>query len=147
MTSQTKIGEELSLIKRNYVTSINIVTGLTFKQRDLITVIEFYSNSRYLNGMKDELGRDKPFYNIVNAICDVENAAKDIDTKDITVTSDDPQHYTEAFLMSKDIYQWMKKVNFGKTLNDMRDTHTRYGSLLVKKVMKAAPLKTARRFL
>ena len=29
----------------------------------------------------------------------------------------------------------MKDVNFAKTLNDMRDMHTRYGSLLVKKVM------------
>ncbi len=49
-------------------------------------------------------------------MCDVENAAKDIDTKDISVTSDDGEHYTESFLMSKDIYEWMKEVNFAKTL-------------------------------
>lgn len=129
----TKITQELAAIKRNYDTNINILDGLYFKQKDVIRMVEFYSSSRYLKGQKDELGREKPFYNIVNAMCDVENAAKDIDTKDITATSDDGEHYVESFLISKDIYEWMKTVNFAKTLNDMRDTHTRYGSLLVKK--------------
>lgn len=128
-----KICSELENINKNYNTPINIVQGLPFKQKDLIRVIEYYSNSKYLNGQLDELGREKPFYNIINAMCDVENAAKDIDTKDITATSDDGQHYVESFLLTKDLYEWMKEVNFGKTLNDMRDNHTRYGSLLVKK--------------
>ena len=109
--------------------------GLNFSQKERIRMIEFYSNSRYLNGQKDELGRDKPFKQISNAVVDTENAAKDIDTKDITITSDDPNHYTESMLMSKDIYQWMKTANFAKTLNKMIDTDSRYGSLLVKKVM------------
>ena len=126
----------LGNLKTNYDARINIVDGLTFSQKQLIRTIEFYSNSRYLNGQFDELGREKPFFNIINAMCDVENAAKDIDTKDIYATSDDGRHYTESYLMSKDIYEWMKVVNFAKTLNDMRDIHTRYGSLLVKKVMR-----------
>ena len=128
-----KICKELEVIKKNYDTTIDLVDGLPFSQKDTIKQIEFYSNSKYLNGQKDEQGRDKPFFNILNAICDVENAAKDIDTKDIQATSDDGQHYTEAFLMSKEIYEWMKEADFAKTLNEMRDTHTRYGSLLVKK--------------
>lgn len=128
-----KIAQALTEIKKNYDTPIQIIDGLFFKQKDIIRIIEFGSNSRYLNGQVDELGREKPYYNIRNAVCDVENAAKDIDTKDITATSDDGEHYTESFLMSKDIYEWMKKVSFAKTLNDMRDTHTAYGSLLVKK--------------
>lgn len=134
--SSSLICKELVNIKQNYDSSINIVEGLTFSQKKLIRTIEFYSNSRYLNGQKDELQREKPFYNIINAMCDVENAAKDIDTKDIIVTSDDGNHYTESYLMSKDIYQWMKAIDFAKTLNDMRDIHTRYGSLLVKKVIR-----------
>lgn len=127
------ICKELQLINDNYNTPINIVDGLTFRQKDLIRTIEYYSNSKYLNGQTDELGREKPFYNIINSMCDVENAAKDIDTKDVQATSDDGQHYIESFLLSKDLYEWMKEVNFAKTLNDMRDSHTRYGSLLVKR--------------
>ncbi len=144
----SKIIEELNNINVNYSKTIQIVSGgtnstsnnsvggLIFSQKRQIATIEFYSNSRYLNGQKDELGREKPFFNILNAICDVENAAKDLDTKDISITSDDPNHYMESFLLSKDIYVWMKVVNFAKTLNDMRDIHTRYGSLLVKKCIK-----------
>lgn len=133
--SNAGITSEVRNLVFRYGNPIVLMNGLEFKQRDLIRMTEFYVNSRYLNGQKDELGREKPFYNIVNGMCDVENAAKDIDTKDISATSDDGQHYTEAFLLSKDVYQWMKRVNFAKTLNDMRDAHTRYGSLLVKKVI------------
>lgn len=130
------IVKELEIIKKNYDKTIDLVSGLPFSQKNQIKSIEYYSNSKYLNGQKDELGREKPFYNILNAICDVENTAKDIDTKDIQITSDDANHYLESWLLSKDIYVWMKDTNFAKTLNDMRDTHTRYGSLLVKKVIK-----------
>src|SRR3990167_2168090 len=133
MKQTYSICTELQLINENYNTPINIVEGLTFNQKKLIRTIEYYSNSKYLNGQTDELDREKPFYNIINSMCDVENAAKDIDTKDIQATSDDGEHYVESFLLAKDLYEWMKEVNFAKTLNDMRDTHTRYGSLLVKK--------------
>lgn len=130
------IETELENLKSSYNKTIDIVDGLAFSQKQTIRTIEYYSNSKYLNGQKDELGRDKPFFQILNAICDVENTAKDLDTKDINVTSDDGNHYLESWLLSKDIQVWMKDVNFAKTLNDMRDMHTRYGSLLVKKVIK-----------
>lgn len=130
------IKQELNLIKTNYDKTIDLVEGLPFSQKKQIKTIEFYNNSKYINGQKDELGREKPFFNILNAICDVENAAKDLDTKDIQITSDDANHYLESWLLSKDIYVWMKETNFAKTLNDMRDMHTRYGSLLVKKCIE-----------
>lgn len=127
------ICKEFQLLNDNYNDPITIVEGLLFKQKELIRTIEYYSNSKYLNGQLDELGREKPFYNIINAMCDVENAAKDIDTKDVQATSDDGQSYIDCFLLAKDVYEWMKTTGFSKTLNDMRDTHTRYGTLLVKK--------------
>lgn len=134
------ITTELEQIKGNYDTTIDLVDGLTFSQKKQIRTIEFYNNSKYVNGQTDELGREKPFMQILNAICDTENSAKDLDTKDIQITSDDANHYLESWLLSKDIYVWMKETNFAKTLNDMRDMHTRYGSLLVKKVMKDGEL-------
>jgi len=134
------IKQELEIIKGNYDKTIDLVSGLPFSQKNQIRTIEFYNNSKYLNGQKDELNREKPFMQILNAICDVENTAKDLDTKDIQITSDDANHYLESWLLSKDIYVWMKEADFAKTLNDMRDIHTRYGSLLVKKVMKDGEL-------
>ncbi|MCK9371041.1 hypothetical protein M0R04_14110 [Candidatus Dojkabacteria bacterium] len=130
------IQQELGIIKSNYDKTIDLVQGLPFSQKRQIKTIEFYSNSKYLNGQLDELGREKPFMQILNAICDVENSAKDLDTKDIKVDADDGNHYLESFLLSKDIQVWMKEADFAKTLNDMRDIHTRYGSLLVKKCIE-----------
>ena len=68
MKQNSLISKELQLINENYNTPINIVEGLTFNQKKLIRTIEFYSNSRYLNGQTDELDREKPFYNIINSI-------------------------------------------------------------------------------
>ena len=134
------IKQELQIIKGNYDKTIDLVDGLPFSQKNQVRTIEFYNNSKYLNGQKDELNREKPFMQVLNAICDVENTAKDLNTKDINITSDDGNHYLESWLLSKDIQVWMKEVNFAKTLNDMRDMHTRYGSLLVKKVTKDGEL-------
>lgn len=136
-----KIYEELESAKLSYDTSVNILEvdlanslgALTFLQKLKIRMIEFYSNSKYLNGMKDELGRDKPFFNIINGVIDTENAAKDLDTKDLEVVSMDGNHVQEAFLLGKEIKVWMNQENYGKSLNDQRDIHSRYGSLLVKK--------------
>lgn len=136
-----KIFDELESAKAAYDTSINILDqdsanslgALTFLQKLKIRMIEFYSNSKYLNGMKDELGRDKPFFNIINGVIDTENAAKDLDTKDLEVVSIDGNHVHEAFLLGKEVKIWMNQENYGKSLNDQRDIHSRYGSLLVKK--------------
>ena len=131
-----KIQQELELIKTNYEKTIDLVSGLPFSQKNQIKTIEYYSNSKYLNGQLDELGREKPFMQILNAICDVENSAKDLDTKDIKVDADDGNHYMESFMLSKDIQVWMKEADFAKILNDIRDIHTKYGSLLVKKCIE-----------
>ena len=81
------IKQELEIIKSNYDKTIDLVNGLSFSQKNQIRTIEFYNNSKYLNGQKDELGREKPFFNILNAICDVENSAKNLYTKNNTDAS------------------------------------------------------------
>lgn len=132
----TSIKQELQIIKTNYDKTIDLVEGLPFSQKKEIRMIEFYSNDTYLYAQEGDEFMMRPFMQILNAICDVENTAKDLDTKDINITSDDGNHYMESFMLSKDIQVWMKEADFGKTLNDMRDMHTRYGSLLVKKCYK-----------
>ena len=67
--------KEISSVKRSYDTTIDIVDGLKFRQRDLIKTIEFFTNSKYQTGQSDEMG-EKPYFNVLNAIEDVENAYK-----------------------------------------------------------------------
>ena len=134
---QYKIIDEVNQIISNYDNqTITIMSGLDFHQSATIKMIEFYSNSKYLQGQLDELGKEKPFHNIGNAICDVENAAVDIDTKDIVATADMPADYDKSFMLSIELQEWMKEADFGRVLNDMRDTRTRYGGVLVKKCIE-----------
>lgn len=91
-SNQLKIFSELNNLLFNYNNGyITIVDGLTFSQYQTLKKIEFYTNSQYLSGNKDELGRDKPFYNIVNYRVNVAVRATDLDVKDISLTSDNPR--------------------------------------------------------
>ena len=121
--------------------------GLTFSQWKTIRMCEFYSNSRYLGsqssvtsngilldgGNKDELGRDAPFYNIVNYRVTIAKVATDLDVKDMDITSDDPKHYVKTMLLRKELYKWMKESNFSQFLNRFGYTRAKYGGALVKK--------------
>jgi hypothetical protein len=123
--------------------TIDIVDGLPFSQPNLVRTIEFYTNSKYLNTDKDELGREKPFHNIINANVDISVVATDLDTKDINLKSKDKgmRGFVKSFLLRKEADLWMKETNFAKTLNEMGETRARYGGLLVKKVMEDGVLK------
>jgi len=131
-----KIFTELAQLKTNYETGfVEIIPGLKYSQTKILKMIEFYSNSMYIESQYDAQGREKPFYQILNGMVIVENAAKDIDTKDIQVTSDNGQ-YDRSFIMSKDIYEWMKATKFAKVINEIKEQHSRYGGVLVKKCVE-----------
>lgn len=131
-----KIHNELEQIEDNYEKgTITIVDGLQFSHAETIKLCEFYSNSRYLDGQKDEKGRIKPFYNIVNYRVTLAKVATDIDIKDIQISSDDPKHAVESMLLNKEAYKWMKAENFSLTLNKMGYKRPKYGGVLVKKFL------------
>lgn len=134
---QLPIFEELNKIVGNYNNGyITLIDGLTFSQWQTLKKIEFYSNSRYITGDKDELGRDKPFYNIVNYRVNVAVRATDIDVKDIKVEADNPEFAEYGFIYNKEAYEWMKESNFSLFLNEFGQTRPRYGGVLVKKCLE-----------
>lgn len=132
--------KEVSKLKENYTSSVDILDGLSFSQTEVIKMIEFYTNSKYLNGDFDEFGRLKPFYNIINFRVDIATKATDLDTKDIQIYSENPKHRIKSMLFSKAIKNWMRKTYFSKTLNEINFTRAKYGGVLVKKVMRDGEL-------
>lgn len=131
-----KIVTEVKKLESDYETGyINILPGLTFSQWKTIKMCEFYANSKYTGayGNKDELGRDTPFYNIVNFRVTIAKVATDLDIKDVQITSDDPQHYVKAMLLRKEAYEWMKMNNFALYLNRFGYTRAKYGGAVTKK--------------
>ena len=136
MNQDLPIFVELNRQNENYNNGyITLIDGLTFSQWQTLKKIEFYSNSKYLTGDKDELGRDKPFYNIVNYRVNVAVRATDIDVKDIKIISDNPNFAEYAFLYNHEAYEWMKQSDFSCFLNDFGQTRARYGGVLVKKCL------------
>lgn len=135
--------EVLDLDNTYKKTTIDIVEGLPFSQYDTLRTIEFYSNSKYTNGSTDELNREKPFHNIVNANVDIAIVATDLDTKDIQISSKDNgmRGFVKSFLLKKELELWMREENFAKTLNEIGETRARYGGVLVKRVKEDGKLK------
>ena len=116
--------------------TIQVVSGLDYNPYETLRRIAFYSDSKYITGQKDDRGRVKPFYNIVNYRVNIATRATDIDTKDINIIADAPQFAPLSFILQKEVYNWMKEVNFAKTLNEMGFTRAKYGGVLVKKCLE-----------
>jgi len=125
---------ELAQIKSGYFGDrVEIIDGLPYSQWDTIKTVEFYSNDKYMQGNRDELGREKPFFNINTFRVNTAVRATDFDVKDIQIQAEDPDDDDRSFVLQKDIQEWMKQEAFAKTLNEMGQTRARYGGLLIKK--------------
>jgi hypothetical protein len=147
-TNEYKIFQEIDEIKTNYETgSSEKIAGLYRSPFKVIKMCEYYSNSRYLkvavNGEynKDGLGRDKPFYNVVNFRVALAKTATDLDIKDIQIVSDNPKHQVESMLLNREAYEWMREADFALTLNKMGSTRPKYGGYLLKKTMDDKEMK------
>lgn len=139
-----KIFGELETLKSSFETDqIQIIDGLYFKQWDIIRMCEFYSNSKYLTGNVDTMGRDKPFYNIVNYRVALAKTGTDLEIKDIQIQSDNPKHYTMSMFLNRESQKWMKdkEVQFEKILNEMGVTRPKYGGYMIKRSWEGKKLK------
>ena len=116
-----------------YAEPVQRLSGLTRKPKDIIRTVEFYTSNQYLSGNKDELGRDKPFYNVCNYRVTTAKVATDLDVKDIKYEADSLQDSLQAMMINKELYQYLKETNFSQTLNEMGQTRPKYGGLLVKR--------------
>ena len=109
------------------------VEGNFFRPFDLIKTIEYYTDSRYLDGQYDSLGRDKPFYNIVNYRLNTAYKATPFATKDIQLVPDGDENSLRVSLLNKELHDYFKVSNYDETIDKMRYTRPKYGELVVKK--------------
>ena len=126
----------ISQLQTNYDSNIQVVDELIFSQKRTLKKIEFYWNSRYINGQLDELGRIKPFYNISKFRVNVATRATDLDVKDFQIYSENPSDRVRSMILNKEVFNWMKDTNFSKVLNDFGKTRAKYGGALIKKTEK-----------
>jgi hypothetical protein len=128
-----KIYGEVEALRSQYENgTVDVMEGLPFSQKRQLRVSEFYSNSKYMSGNRDALGRDIPFYNIVNFRVTLAKVATDLDTKDMQVTSDNPSDRVRSMLLGRELYEWMKAEDFAYTLNKSGYYRPKYGGVMVK---------------
>lgn len=145
-TYQYEIFKELTELQNNYNNkSLEKIEGLQRKQKDIIKMCEYYSDSRYLDANYGNrlggTGRPVPFQNIVNYRVALAKTATDLDIKDIQIISDNPDHQVHSMLLNREAFEWMKTNEFSLTLNKMGYYRPKYGGYLLKRVMEKGNLK------
>lgn len=128
-----KIFSYLDEVTDAYKEPVNLLDGLTFSPKETLRTIEFYSNNQYLSGNKDNLGREKPFYNVCNYRVTVAKTATDLDVKDIRYEPDSLKDSVPTMLINHELFKYLKEINFSQTLNEMGKTRPKYGGVIVKR--------------
>jgi hypothetical protein len=137
---KTKINELADYVRKaenDYISGTTTISKyVEFSQYENIEKIDAYLNSKHISGATDSLDRDKPFFNIVTAACNIWYRATDIDRKNIRIKADKLSNYIPAFVASIHLQEWMRKTGFGQFLNEWGRSLARYGSSVVKFVEK-----------
>lgn len=129
-----------------YDNSIEVVPGYTFNQYETIKRIHLYLNSQFEDA-SSYLGRDKLFFNIVNAPCEVAMRMLNIDTKNIRLYPTNPKSHFSTFLLEKELKQWLKTSKMGQMLNQIAEEAPRYGSVVIEKTKDGASLVDLRKLI
>jgi hypothetical protein len=141
-TTKQSIGEIVRKMENDYVNgSTQLSKYVSFSMSENIEKIEAYLNSKHTTGDRDSKGREKPFFNIVNAAVNIWYRATDIDRKNIRIKSTKSANRLAAFLATIHLRDWMRKANFGVVLNDWGRSLAKYGSSVLKFIEKDGELK------
>lgn len=139
---ESNIGKLVRQLEQDYIDSPTTISKyVDFNMYETINTIEAYLNSKHISGSTDNLGREKPFFNIVTAVANIWHRATDIDRKNIKVKPTRSKDVIAAFLATVKLQEFMRKSNFGYFLNDWGRTLSRYGSAVTKFVEKDGELK------
>jgi hypothetical protein len=135
MDYTSKVAALIRNAEQDYTTgTTRIGKYVEFSQYENIERINAYINSKHISGEVDSMGREKPFFNIVNAARNIWYKATDIDRKDIRIKSTKASNVLFAFLATLKLQEWMRKTDFGQFLNEWGRALATYGSAVVKAV-------------
>lgn len=124
-----KINEEITDFQGKRT---EVIPGLSYNQDELLKTIYFYYNSKFMSGDVDNEGDRKYFYNINRNPCKVFTKAIDFDTKNIRMLTTGGGDPIKTWFMERDLKYWMRKVQFGKTLNRIFRELPIFGSVVIK---------------
>lgn len=131
------IGQFIRKMENDYISGTSHISRyVNFSQYNNIEKIDAYLNSKHISGEFDAMHREKPFFNIVTGAVNVWYRATDIDRKDIAIKATKQKDYVAAFLATIHLQEFMRRDKFGQFLNEWGRSLARYGSSVVKFVIK-----------
>lgn len=139
--AEKTIGSLIRELEDNYVDqSVRSGKYVDFDMHETIEKIHAYLNSKHISGDTDDMGRDKPFFNIVTASTNIWYRATDIDRKNIRIKSTKKEDQLKAFIATIHLQEFMRREAFGAFLNAWGLNLARYGSSVLKFVKKGGRL-------
>ncbi len=137
-TETNSIGALVRKMESDFISvQTNVSKYVQKSMYDDLNKIYAYLNSKHTSGETDSLGREKPFFNIVTAACNIWYRATDIDRNQIKLLSTNSSRtVVEAFLATVLLQDWMRRENFGQFLNEWGRVLSRFGSAITKWVEK-----------
>lgn len=133
MTKEEILKSIKNEIDYSEMTSISVNPAFAKTQSSLVDLIEKYCLFQYRDGNFDSFGNPRAFYDSISFPLGVASKLVEADVKDIKVISEDEDYWT-AFVMQKELHQYMKEKYFGNFLNELAYDNPKYGETVVKKV-------------
>lgn len=138
------IGQLVREMETNYVNGVTSQSKyVQFSMYEDIQKTDAYLNSKHTSGDTDSQDREKPFFNIVTAACNIWYRATDIDRKNIKIRPTKAKDTVSAFLATIHLQDWMRRERFGAFLNEWGRVLARYGSAVCKFVEKEDKLSAS----
>lgn len=144
-SEQTSIGDVVRKMEEDYTngTGIKISKYVTIDMWNDLNKIDAYLNSKHTTGDTDDLGREKPFFNICTAACNVWYRATVIKLNKIKLRATKKKDTIDSFLANIHFQEYARKERFGVFLSDWGRILSRYGSAVPKFVDKGDRLHTS----
>lgn len=108
-------------------TKVPVVEGYEWSMFEHVKLTTLYLNSKYKEGNQDLL----PFRNIILPKINLEHRAVEFDLKEIEFFINSPENY-KAFLIRKWHERWGRQNNISKFLDQLTETYTDYGGVLIE---------------
>lgn len=119
--------------ENNYINgNTQLSKYVNFSMYENLEKIEAYTNSKHISGDVDDMGRDKPFFNIVTSAINVWYRSTKKSTKDIRLKSPDSSSIFLTYLANIKVQNWMKEEQFGVFLKRWGRSLAKYGSSVPK---------------
>lgn len=115
---------------------VPVVDGYEWSMANHVKLTTLYLNSRFETGDQE----NKPFRNIILPKINLEHRAVEFSVKEIQFFIDHSEEYYKTFIVRKFHEKWARTKDLAAFLDDLTETYTDYGGVLIKKTSGAAPI-------